>query len=497
METNVEIKSGSIPKWLVVMVCFVPWLIGAAVLVWIMTLRFPMSGIFVAESNMTGQSAFVYPFLPGERTTSPGKQEDGWSGQRIINDPVYMNVRTPGPYDTVDVEIEFRTLRQSLLEFGLVKDAEGKQLDLYPMYSEMLEGKDWKQVSIGRRVQGYVTKGTPDSRLGNKDTRGLAIWGATTTSPLITGGFLETPKSASVNLRGSHDFWVAPADGQIKFRLDVQDVNRNRSGGLLALQVFKNDELVWQDTTASSGDRDKGYGAVIPVNVNLKNLNPGVYRIKVTADDDVFIRRVVTQNSRWVVGPRLVVGDIVGFETTSTNSLKVWTTARHIVAETFHKEGLQDVQFGPTVGSVKRTHTSFRIDRNDAMADPVTLDAPRGDIRFVADGYFAFSPEAFFEPLPRRLAPETNGKAEGLQAVLTSYSRVEDLGDGWKRARLSFPVTKELDTLRFVLSAPGIASRAGSVDIRHITLTYHRDPVSLKTWWSLLLAEAKRAWHRL
>ncbi|MDD5437832.1 MAG: hypothetical protein PHC70_01670 [Patescibacteria group bacterium] len=485
------------PKFLIVIACFIPWIIGAGVLFWIMALRFPMTGVFIAQSDMTGQSAFIYPFLPGERTTSPGKQEDGWSGQRIINDPVYMNVRTPGPYETVDVDVEFRTLRQSLLEFGLVKDAEGKQLDLYPMYSEMLEGKDWKQVATDKGSHGYVTFNTPVSRLDDKDTRGLAIWGTTTTSPLISGNLLGEQRSYSVNLRGSHDFWVTPGESQIKFRLDVQDVNRNRSGGMLALQVYRDNQLIWQDTAGTSGNRDQGYGAVIPVNVNLKDLRPGVYRIKVTADDDVFIRRVVTKNSLWVVGPRLVAGDIVGFATTSTNSLKVWTTARHIVAETFHKEGLQDVQFGPTVGSVKRTHTSFRIDRNDSIVDPVALTAPRGDIRLVADGYFAFAPDAFFEPQPRRLTPETNGKQEGLQAVLTDYSRVEDLGDGWKKTHLSFPVTPDLDTLRFVLSAPGIASRAGSVDIRHITLTYHREPVSFKTWWSLLLAEAKRAWRRL
>lgn len=486
-----------LPKYLVVIACFIPWIIGAGVLVWIMMLRFPLSGIFQAQSNMTGQSAFIYPFLPGERTTSPGKQEDGWSGQRIINDPVYMNVRTPGPYETVDVEVEFRTLHQPLLEFGLVKDIEGKQLDLYPFYSEMLESKDWRRVTTEKGNKGFVLTGVAKSRLDDKDTRGLAIWGTSTTAPLITGSWLDEAQTYEVNLRGQHDFWVSPSDGKIKFRMDVQDVNRNRSGGMLAVQVFRDSKLVWQDTVAASGNRDQGYGAVIPEIVNLKDLRPGVYRIKVIADDDVFIRRVVTQDSRWVVGPRLVAGDIVGFATTSTNALKVWTTARHIVAETFHKEGLQDIQFGPTRGSVKRTHTSVRIDRTDAVTDPVVLSAPRGDIRLVADGYFAFSPDAFFEPQPRRLTPETNGKQEGIQAVLTSYVRVEDLGDGWKRARLSFPVAADLDTLRFVLSAPGIASRAGSVDIRHITLTYHRPPMTLSSWWSLLLVEAKRAWHRL
>ncbi|MDD5726151.1 MAG: hypothetical protein PHC53_01925 [Patescibacteria group bacterium] len=487
----------SLPRWLVIPICTLPWIFGAFILVWILTLRFPLSGVFKVESSMTGQSAFIYPFLPGERTTSPGKQADGWSGQRIIGDPVYMNARTPGPYDTVEVEMDFRALRQPLVEFGLVRDAEGKELDLYPWYSEMLEQPAWQIVKDNQKVLGYISSGISPKRLASSDTRGLAIWGTTTTSPLMADDNLLSSKKTIVSLRGSHDFWVVPTQGQIDFQMEIQDVNRNRSGGIMAWQVTRDGNLVLQDVVNTGGSMDRGYGAVIPVTIRLKSLEPGVYRIKVMADDDVFIRSIATRNPRWVVGPRLVVGDIVGFATTSTNALKAWTTARHIVAETFHKEGLQDVQFGPTKGSVKRTHTAVRIDRTDPIVEPIVISATHGDIRLVADGYFAFSPETFFEPQPRKLTPQTDGSKEGIQAVLTPYVRVQDLGDGWKRASLTLPITPDLDTLRFVLSAPGIASRAGSVDIRHVALTYCRPPVTWRTWWSLLLAEAKRAWHRL
>ena len=487
----------SLPRWLVIPICTLPWIFGAFVLVWILTLRFPLSGVFKVESNMTGQSAFIYPFLPGERTTSPGKQADGWSGQRITGDPVYMNARTPGPYDTVEVEMDFRALRQPLIEFGLVRDAEGKELDLYPWYSEMLEQPNWKVVKRDQKISGYVLSGVSPTRLISSDTRGLAIWDTTTTSPLMADDDLLSSKRTTVSLRGAHDFWVVPTQGQIDFQIEIQDVNRNRSGGIMAWQVTRDGNLVLQDVVNTGGSMDRGYGAVIPVIIRLKSLEPGVYRIKVMADDDVFIRSIATRNPRWVVGPRLVVGDIVGFATTSTNALKAWTTARHIVAETFHKEGLQDVQFGATKGSIKRTHTAVRIDRTDPIVEPIVISAPRGDIRLVADGYFAFSPETFFEPQPRKLTPQTDGSKEGIQAVLTPYVRVKDLGDSWKRASLTLPITPDLDTLRFVLSAPGIASRAGSVDIRHVALTYRRPAMTWQTWWSLLLAEAKRAWRRL
>ncbi|MFA6503978.1 MAG: hypothetical protein WCT54_03470 [Patescibacteria group bacterium] len=486
-----------IPKPLVIILCTIPWILGVFVLFWILILRFPLSGVFHVESDMTGQSAFIFPFLPGERTTSPGKQADGWSGQRITDDPVYMNVRTPGPHQSVDVEMDFRPIHQSLVEFGMVLDAEGKQLDLYPWYSEVLEDPAWSQVTTAKGTKGYVLAGIPSSRLDDGDMRGLAVWDATTTSPIMADASLPEPKTISFSLRGAHDFWVVPANGQINFQILVQDVNRNRSGGMLALQVLRDGQLVWQDTVGTGGSRDSGYGAIIPVNVKLKDLNPGVYRIKIIADDDIFIRQISTTNPRWVVGPRLVVGDIVGFATTSTNALTAWTTARHIVADTFHKEGLQKVSLGSAFGNHERTHTPVRIDRTDSVAAPIAVSAPLGDVRLVADGYFAFTQEAFFEPQPRRLTPETEAIKEGIKAVLTPYVRVDDLGDGWKRAHLSFPISYDADTLRFVVSAPGIASRAGAVDVRRVAVTFHRPPVTVETWWTTLLAEARRAWHRL
>lgn len=486
-------KNCPMPKWLFLLLCVAPWALGILGIVWILMLRFPLTGVFTVESDATGQSAFVFPFLPGERTTSPGRQEDGWYGQRIIDDPVYMNVRTPGPYDSVSMSIDFRTMRQPLLEFGFVRDKEGKQLELYPMYSEMLESQDWQPAG----GKGFVLTGLPSSRLDQRDTRGLAIWDGTSTAPLMSDVLSVSEQSIDVSLRGSHDFWVVPGDGQIDFRMEVQDVNRNRSGGMLVVRVVSEGRDIWQDTVGTSGSRDRGYGSVIPVKVSLKDLKPGVYRIKILADDDVFIRRIMTRNPRWVVGTRLVVGDTVGFPTTSTNALQVWTTARHIVAETFHKEGLQEVQFGPIAGQVRKTHTPVRIDRVDSDAAPVELTAPKGDIRLISDGFFSFARESFFEPEPRHMSVQTDGRKEGLQAVLTSYERVEDLGDGWKRATFDFPITHDAETLRFVLSAPGIASRAGSVDIRRVQVSFRREAVAFDTWWKQLLEEAKRAWRRL
>lgn len=491
-----KVKEYLIPKWPVVILAIVPWLMGAGVLVWILFLRFPLDGIFATEGDLTGGHAFIFPFLPAERTVILEGREEDWKGQRVLDDPVYMNIMTPGPYESVQVEMDFRVLRQPLLEFGLVKDSAGQQLEMHPWYSEVLEQPAWQAVSEKNEIKGYVLQGVAESRLASSDTRGLAVWLASTTSPNMSDAWSESTIISSVSLRGAHDFWVIPADGKIYFKLIIQDVNRNRSGGVVAVQVLLNDVLVSQDALGTSGSRDVGYGALTPVTVDLKDLSPGAYRVKVLADDDIFIRRVETNNKRWVVGPRLVIGDVVGFATT-TQPLEAWTNARHIVVETFHKEGFQEVSLGSAKGTIRRTHTPVRIDRTDEIVEPVKISAPRGDVRVIADSYFALDQGVFFEPQPRRLTASTLGSREGIDAILTGYHRVQDLGQGWMRAGYTFPISTDVGSLSFVLSAPGIASRAGAVDIRRVAVTFRRDAMDLRSWWDLFVQEARLAWRRI
>src|SRR6185369_11351902 len=125
---------------------------------------------------------------------------------------------------------------------------------------------------------------------------------------------------------------------------------------------------------------------------------------------------------------------------------------------------------------------TFRADRNDGEPDPVQLLAPQGDIRLVGDGWFALRPDAFFEPKPKRLTDGVDFRKEDIQGVLTPYQKVEELPGGWLRGHYSFVLNPAQDVIRFVLSAPGIASRLGAVDIRKITIRYERPAMSFGEW---------------
>lgn len=482
----------NIPKPIAYTLFVLPWLAAILACVWLVVVRFPPSGILTVQTQLDGKSPWINPFLPAERASTPGKQPDGWVGQRITDDPVYLTALVPGPYGTVDVDLEYKPVRQTLMDFGMVHDAAGTQLELKPLYSSELDNTTWIQTSSQGQT-GYVRETRAAARLSNPDPQGLAVWDVTGTYPALRDP--NGPEKAyDVSLRGAHDFYFVPTD-ELKVTFMLQAVNRNPDSGLVAFRVLCGDQEVSQEAFDIAGSRDTAMGTKQAHTVSVAHAGTCIYHIAFTASDDVFIRGIQTSSQHWVVGPRLVFGDVVGYATSSYPG-QAWTNSRHIVAETFHKEGLQKISFGPVQKTLVRTHSTLPFDRQDD-GQIVPLFAPQGDVRFVGDGYFALSKDAFFEPKPRRFTASTILDTEKIDAVLTDYVRPDALADGWLHSHFTFSVDPTLDHLRFVLSAPGIMTRTAAVDVRKMTLTYRRPAVSYKDWFAILRQELANAWHRL
>lgn len=472
-----------IPKLISAPFLILPWLAVLVILSWIILARFPPSGIFTTASVMDGRSPFINPFLPSERATVPGQQEDGWTGQRITGDPTYFTARVPGPYELVKVQLEYRVLRQTLVEFGIMR---GETMDLMPMYSSELQADEWVRTRTGFARNEKTTE--------NKNVNAVT-WYATSTMPELQDGEHE-PIETKVSLRGAHDFYFVPADGHLDVAFIWQDVNRKRGNTTAVFRLFHGDEELQREVLGTSGSRDTKMGLVTEQKIDLKNASPGVYRISFQADDEVFIRSIITTSQRWVVGPRLNFGDVVGFSEEIFPG-RAWTDSRHLVAETFHNEGLQTITFGSLMTKIQRTHETYRLDRVDENVQPVELFAAKGDMRFIGDGWFALRPEAYFVPKPKRFSAGTELDKEGVRTVLTDYQKPTVLSDGWLQSTFEYEIEPQVDGLRFVLSSPGIASRMGAVDIRKISIRYTRPIQGWSDWWKIVKHELANAWRRL
>ncbi len=166
-----------------------PWAVAVFALGTLFVIRYPSSGVFQASTVFDGKSAWINPFLPAERTTQPGVQSEGWIGQRVTDDPTYFTARIPGPYERVNVKLEFRPVHQPLLEFGLVRDAAGNDLDLQPLFSESLESAAWRRVDT-KDVTGFVR--AANTRLSRAPT--YIVYNGNSSSPAASA---TAPRSSA------------------------------------------------------------------------------------------------------------------------------------------------------------------------------------------------------------------------------------------------------------------------------------------------------------
>ncbi|MCK9360726.1 hypothetical protein M0Q28_00660 [Patescibacteria group bacterium] len=486
-----------LPIWFRALTILLTWGLACGLLFWVVSLRFPIDGTARFSFAFDGQSPWFNPFQPGERVTSPGRQTEGWVGQRVLGDPVYGSARLPGAYDTLDVSLEVKSLRQPIAELGLLRDEASFSFEMNPLWSEALSS-GWRHVKLGER-EGYVQEGLADSALLTDDYSRLMVWQA----DLDTPAWSDTPgewKTFKLSLRGAHDFHVVPAsDGHIRMRFTVQDINRSRTAkNQAAFRLTNGEETVWTESLSVSGVSDKLPSVEVEKNIDISGLKPGVYRLSFLADDDFFIRSVSTNAKRWAIGPRLYVGDTVAYADSQALLLNWSTNSHHLAVETFHKEGLQRVALGGSTVELKRTHTSYPLNRlPDQRVGVASLNLERGSLRMVGDGYFSPDPASLFYPSPRRLTADANPAEEGVVAVLTPLVPPERLADGWWRVRTSWKLPASQEPLRIALGLPGIVTRVGAFDIRHAELMYRRPPLSWSEWWRAVRRELASAWRRL
>ena len=478
-----------------IIVIALPWLAALCVAGWLFTIHYPASGVIHFAGAFDGKSPWLHAFEPGERVASPGPQSDGWVGQRIFDQPVYNSARVPGAFDRVQIALEIRSLRQPLIELGLLRDPETFSFEMHPLWSEALFS-GWREVTIGG-LHGYVLENQPDSALLSSDLNQIMTWDATTTPPVWNDEPMAL-RGYDVSLRGQHDFHIIPVNGSIHFEFLLQDMNRSREGkNIAAFRLTKGDELIWTGAGTVSGITDNRPSIVFSRTIDVQNLDPGVYHLSFVTDDDLFIREIKTTARHWVIGPRIYFGDKVGFRATSTPSL-AWSNSLHIVADTFHAEGLQTISFGSNTAQLRETHTPYVLERDPKeQSGAVRFSAPKGNVRLIADGYFALEESALFLPSPRRLTAESHPKEEGIIAIITPYEQPQALSDGWYQAKANYQILGDPDTLKFSLAVPGVASRSGAIDVRAFSLAYERPALSWKEWLQSVRREISSAWRRL
>lgn len=439
------------------------------------------SGTFTVSAGTLERSPYVNRILPAERAP----EQDGVVS--IIDEPVYFSVNIPDGYEHVAVTLDYRSNGQPMLELGALTDIVAQSYDLRPLSNAVIDALDWSEdADATQRLLSRNDDMTLDAFLDDAPQRyRIATYHADLAAPYREASYtpLGSTQTVHVSLRGYHKFATYVKDERFAFTFGYMDMNRTEGADDGVVRVWnENGEVMLEehlrdDGITSDGQENLGYQTIA---VQGDRWPEGVYEVELSGTSDIFWRTVTTSQRYVTFLNRLYIGDDVGYLDGDRATTFV-TNAKHFVFETFHADSAEEVTLGGVAVQLPQSHEKVRYDVEDAgLVQGMTA---KGDVKMTADGLFAFTHDAFFNPYPVRVNAYTDLDALNVDYLLTTYEPPIALGDGWFRATAQFDLADMYQAggaATCILSAPSIAERDASVDVRRVTLTYTKTPPTLR-----------------
>jgi hypothetical protein len=451
---------------------------------------------FVPSGRLTVVDDLVHPVpfvsLPQPTAlTSAAETDDGRTLTPFIGSPIFFDLTPPSGFTTAAVTITYQNDGQPVAEIGALESSIDQQYLMKPIENRVIDALPWKQVSSGtltlyERHDRYASVDeffrTPPLRSS------LAVYRADAPIPYVLPGYVPsaTPREIDVSLRGQQRMLTYVKDEPLNFTFTVQDMNRSAGADPVTVSVYRGDDTkpiartVLPDDGDVTTDQRSSPLRTIPITVTAPS--EGFYKIEFTADDDIFIRKIVTTQQKLVFEDKLYLGDQVGFSD-KTPPITVYTDGQHVTGYTPHAEAVQTLKVGDANMTLDQPNVTYEQAVAGKGLAPIT--SPKRDVLLGTTGLFALSPDEYFDPLPYEMQWFTTPQDlndRGIDYVLSSYEPPARI-DGLEQGTATFDLRKLARTpegaFRFVVNLPGIATTRYPFKVASIGFAMQRPPVTL------------------
>jgi len=490
-------------KVLLRIIQFIIIIVPIGFLVWLFNLNFVPSGVLEKSFDFSAPSAYADYLVPQQRVTGVMK-DNGESFQQILEEPVYFHVHLPSSFDKMTVGVKFKPDTQSLLEYGPLITEEAWQYDLRPLYNKVLEDLGWPSVAkdgvkLYQRQSKYssVQEFLSDTPPMNE----IAVYNYTLESNYQIPGYQPRAekKEYEIYLRGYHQFLTYVENEPLDFSFWIQDMNRGEGADPVVINLYKDnvavDSLIVPDGELWRGQYDGSKVRRIDFKRNVAL--PGVYKIELKVPADIFVRRIATTQQKLVLLNTLFLGDEVGYSEHELG-VELWTNSNYVVAETMHADGTQELGVNSELLKVSESHKEFYKEFG-VSSDLNRIYSPQGDIKLTGNGLFSWDRNLYFNPYPIKLDANSDLDAQGINYVLSNYQNAEHEGE-WYYNEQEFDlemVPAPGGTIKFSISAPGVARRQAVPAIAEINLRFYREALTTENWFEIIKLYINKAIRRV
>jgi hypothetical protein len=256
-----------------------------------------------------------------------------------------------------------------------------------------------------------------------------------------------------------------------------QDLNWYSDPDAVKISVYKNQDIVYEASIDDDGNSTSNHKIGQKQSIDINNPGPGlpeagVYKIVIDAPNDSLITNITTNLHKIVFeGPLYVANNSTIYKSIvkNTQTSILTTNAKQLNFSSDHDRS-------KVVNVDKQTIniTPNKVISAINTAQIATISIPGSDMIINGSGYFAITPDQFFEPTPYKILPINNADdAAKADYILTNYKKPEH-DNNWLVAERSFTLSDasiQNRQLSWLIEAPGLKENGGTVEYKSIEMT--------------------------
>lgn len=505
-----------------------PWLIVTKVVLVCIPV---ILGVALLNDHLFFTQHLSYRYLPGKvgHAVVPKipaqllRTADAALRWRISVDSLLVNVTIPRLIEAVRVRVRLNPGTQPYV--ALTAQAKKGSERTTIIHAAALESLDWKHVHEGnitlwmrekQVTEEKVTTGTgknaktttvtterpvqqyasvSEFRSNPPDLSMVGLVGLERMAFAKVDGYApsSSPISVGHTLRGSHQLYVYAANETLQLTFDKRDLNRSSGTDGVTIRVAKVDNLstthrTWIKTITVGDDGNSGKngpsGKSQPVNLELPNVEPGIYLIDIATSTDVLLANMTSRQHLVSFTGNVYIAEGPAYAEASFTPVVMKANGTSVTVAANHDQGKQDVTIGGKKIAVQDVKVNHVVSK---LKGETVITIPKGDIIVSSDGLLSFAGATLLPQGAQGIDISTaSPDLSGYAYIIADYV---PHGKGAWEADQTYAVD-ELDlkgkTLTFSIDSPGLQASGATVGLKDVRVTFDRGPFPWDKVWKKL-----------